>query len=566
VGAQDTTRAVPDTAGAARPAAARDTAPSTCAGQRITDVDINRQQRSVLDRSVPAAIRAPLRVLLIGSPTRPPAIEPFLLLRTGDECDEFARAESERILRAQPYVADASVRAVTDSAGGVHLDVQTVDDLHPIFGLGLSGGSLSSLKLGSQNLNGNGIYISGKWAQGYALRDGIGMRVEEYTVLDRPIQGTLNLDRNSAGSDYYGILSRPFYTIYQQFAWGADVRDAETYVGFYRPDTTRLSLAVRRRQADLSAVWRVGPQRIGYLVGAALTYEHRDPAPGGVVISKDEGIVSDPDTSVIGRYAESDRARVGVVLGLRMLSFVKAYAFDAVEGPQDVGRGVQVVAVTGPGLGSGSDGAFASNSLYGGVGTAKSFLGAQTIFEVNRFGGEWANAVVSGRLAWYLRPSRRQTQVLSMEYSGAWKSDVPYQLDLYAKQFGIRGFSGSGAPGARRLVLRAERRLIIPGIKDYLGLAAGLFADAGKMWAGTVPYGETTSMRGSVGLALLGAVPRSSRLVGRVDIAVPVTHDPRADRYDVRFTVTRVGRSFWRDPRDLIPARISAPLTNIFRL
>jgi hypothetical protein len=34
----------------------------------------------------------------------------------------------------------------------------------------------------------------------------------------------------------------------------------------------------------------------------------------------------------------------------------------------------------------------------------------------------------------------------------------------------------------------------------------------------------------------------------------------------VRFTVTRVGRSFWRDPRDLIPARISEPLTKSFRL
>jgi len=571
-GAQDTTRVEPDTArvppGAPDSArVAADTAPPLCAGQRISSVEIGRQQRTVLDRSVPAWLRTPLRVLLVGAPTRPPAIEPFVLLEEGDRCDDFARAESERMLRAQPYLADATVRAVDDSAGGVRIEVETVDDVRPIVSLGVAGGSVTSLKLGSANLGGNGIYVAGDWERGSALRDGFGLRAEEYTVFNSQIRGTLNLERNTVGNDYYAVLTRPFYTSFQRTAWEVDFRDAETFAGFYRPDTTRLSLGVNRRQANAAAVARVGPAGVGFLAGGLLSYEHADPAPGGVVVSREHGVQPDTgDKSVVGRYPGLDRTRLGAVLGLRALSFMKAYAFDALEGPQDVGRGVQAVTVVGRGVGSGREGLFLTGNVYTGVGTPRSFVGLQTILEVNRFGSDWENAVVSGRLAWYARPTRRQTQVLSLEYAAAWRDAVPYQLDLYEKRFGLRGFAGSGAPGARRAVVRAERRLILRGIGEYLGLGTGLFADAGKMWAGKVPYGETTSARGSLGISLLGAVPRSSRLLGRLDLAVPVTKDPRADRYDVRFTIARAGRSFWSDPRDLTPARRAAPLADIFRL
>jgi hypothetical protein len=562
VGAQDTTGVSPDSA-----RAAADTAPSRCARQRISSVVINREQRTVIDRSLPPILRAPFRVLLVGRPTRPPAIEPFVLLEEGEPCDEFARAESERMLRAQPYLADATVRAVDDSAGGVRLEVETVDELHPVFGLGFGDGGLSSLKLGSTNLGGNGIYVAGDWQQGVALRDGFGFRAEEYTVLNSQIRGTLNLDRNTVGDDYYAILTRPFYTTYQHTAWELDVRSAETFVGFYRPDTTRLSLGVDRRQANAAAVVRVGPRQVGFLAGGLLSYERVDPAPGGVVISKEDGVRSDTaDKSVVGRYLESDRTRLGLVLGLRALSFMKAYAFDALEGPQDVGRGVQAVTTVGRGVGAGREGFFFNGTVYTGVGTPRSFVGLQTIMEVNRAEGDWENTVISGRVAWYARPSRRQTQILSLEYSGAWKDAVPYQPNLYDDRFGIRGFTGSGAPGARRLVLRAERRLILPGMREYLGLGTGVFADAGKMWAGNVPYGKDTNLRGSLGVAILAAVPRSSRLLGRLDFAVPVTNDKRADNFEVRVTLGRTGRSFWSDPRDLSPARRGAPLFNIFRL
>ena len=61
--------------------------------------------------------------------TKPELIRRFLLLDEGRPCSELRRAESERILRAQPFLADASVLAFPNDKGGVDLEVRTIDVL-----------------------------------------------------------------------------------------------------------------------------------------------------------------------------------------------------------------------------------------------------------------------------------------------------------------------------------------------------------------------------------------------------------------------------------------------------
>src|SRR5213592_112349 len=42
--------------------------------------------------------------------TRNDVVQAFLALHVGRPCTEFRRAESERVLRAQPFISDATVR------------------------------------------------------------------------------------------------------------------------------------------------------------------------------------------------------------------------------------------------------------------------------------------------------------------------------------------------------------------------------------------------------------------------------------------------------------------------
>ena len=128
-----------------------------CAGQRINAIVVRSYAPTVaVFNKVPVLARC-WRDSPNDQPVRHP---PFLLLREGDRCNELRRAESERILRAQPFIAYAVVRPLADSGGGVVLDVRTTDELaivvasrperKPVVRL---------LRLGDANVAGEGIYL-----------------------------------------------------------------------------------------------------------------------------------------------------------------------------------------------------------------------------------------------------------------------------------------------------------------------------------------------------------------------------------------------------------------------
>jgi len=114
--------------------------PVTCKGEIISRIDI--------DASPPFRITGSSIWKRVGRfaakehyTTRETVIRRYLALQLGDKCTEVRRAESERILRAQPFIADASVLAYADGQGGVILSVTTVDEVSLILSIGLGGGT-----------------------------------------------------------------------------------------------------------------------------------------------------------------------------------------------------------------------------------------------------------------------------------------------------------------------------------------------------------------------------------------------------------------------------------------
>jgi len=85
-----------------------------CDGKTVSAITI--APRAPLFLQVPRALRAFARgVGLEHATTRADVIRRFLLVDVGRPCSATALAESERILRLQPFLADATVRAVPDS-------------------------------------------------------------------------------------------------------------------------------------------------------------------------------------------------------------------------------------------------------------------------------------------------------------------------------------------------------------------------------------------------------------------------------------------------------------------
>src|SRR5207247_7804918 len=129
----------------------------------------------------------------------------------------------------------------------------------------------------------------------------------------------------------------------------------------------------------------------------------------------------------------------------------------------------------------------------------------------------------------------------------AWRSIVPYQLDLGDRQGGVRGYANTLEAGAQRLLIRAEERLDLARYQQTrAAFGFALFSDAGRMWAGDVPYGVDTPIRASVGAALLAAIPARSQRTIRAELAMPLSREHQA-RPEARFIVRVPSSGFWSD-------------------
>jgi hypothetical protein len=123
----------------------------------------------------------------------------------------------------------------------------------------------------------------------------------------------------------------------------------------------------------------------------------------------------------------------------------------------------------------------------------------------------------------------------------------------------------SDQPGARRLVVRGEQRMVIPTRLNVADLGLAVFAEGGRLWSDrTVPFSMTTPWRGAAGVSVLAAVPPRSRRLWRVDLAVPLGGDPRR-QFQVRVTNLDRSRLFWQDPMDVLVSRERTAPTSLFQ-
>jgi outer membrane protein assembly factor BamA len=117
--------------------------------------------------------------------------------------------------------------------------------------------------------------------------------------------------------------------------------------------------------------------------------------------------------------------------------------------------------------------------------------------------------------------------------------------------------------GGQRVVLRSEHRWLLGGFTKFDNIGIAAFSDAGRMWAGGVPYGQDVSIRVSAGVGLLLAIPKQSRRLMRADFAVPLIPDRNA-HYEFRFTISTPFSTLWSEPGVIGRLRSATPATNIF--
>lgn len=539
----------------------RETIP--CRGQRIDNVTIYSLAPTVANlRRVP---RLAAIARAVHATTRPDLIRRYLLLDAGDACDERRRAESERILRAQPFIADAEVFVVANDEGGVDLEVRTSDETSIVLGGGVRGRApmLTSALLGNANIAGEGVYGAASWRYGDGFRDGFAARVRDHQFLGRSMLASLEGDRNPIGGSWRAELARPYFTDLQRTAWRLRTGSQLEYVELRRPDGERPLVTLDRDFFDVGAITRVGlPGYLG-LVGMSLSGESAE--AGTRLLKADSGIIRDIGAAPV-TYAPHRIGRINALLGLRGIRFVRIDGLDALAATQDLPVGFQLGTQVGHSngkLGATESDLSLAGDLYVGATNGRSTVRLQVQGEGRRALGAWSDVLTSGRAVHYLKLTPVHQNQLSLEWSGGYRERVPFQLLLGVPQGGVRGYEEATFAGGRRVVARVEQRYAFPNVRRLADLGVALFGDAGRQWAGDVPFGVTTGVKSSAGFSVLAAVPSRSARLWRADFAFPLNAGA-GSRLTVRFSNIDRTAFEYRSPRDVSDRRALTVPTSLF--
>ena len=498
--------------------------------------------------------------------TKEHVIRAFLALQVGRPCTEFRRAESERVLRAQPFLSDARVRVVPDSSDGVAAFVETTDEIPVIVGGRFSGITPDALALGSANIAGVGLRAEAAWERARGYRTGYGGRLVEYAAFDRPYVVSIDAYQHRIGHVAAIEMGHPFYTNLQRISWQVGARTSTIYPGFARPARDALALQIDEQRWGVSALARVFGTGTVTLLGAGLTGRSVKPGAEGVIVS-DSGFAADTGVALRGRYSPFEVARAGVIFGVRQFRYVQVDGFDALTGSQDVPNGVSGALFVARGLPAfGESDVFLSGATYAGLARRKLWLANVAEVEGRRdnLTPGWNSIVGSTRTALYLGGGPGLLLIVSDELSGGAWSRLPLQLTLSDRVGGLRGYRSSGVAGERRNVVRSELRYSRMNVIRSADLGVAAFGEMGTLVAGDAPYGWTGT-RYSAGLSLLAAYPSRSKRTYRVDLAIPFTRaGAGGGRVELRFGSEDRTTRFWEEPQDVARARTGEVPATLF--
>ena len=564
--AQDSTRAV------TRVAAQNAARAVACEGHVISAIDIRPQSPYFAGLTGQWRWIA-RRATSLHATTRAKVIRRFLLVHVGEPCTGIGLEESERVLRAQPFLAEARVSAYDDGNGGVRIDVFTVDEIGLLAGLNAQSGSpyVTRFLLGEGNLAGQGIQASADWHYYQFYRDRYAASLIDYDFLAKPYRLQIDAIRQPEGGLWDVGLTHPFLSELQRAAWVVSGGSQRVFYGFQSPTFPNNfdipAVDFTRSYWQVGGIVRVGAPGKFSLFGLSLSQE-REVVSRTPVALTDSGLIKDTVAAtapeLTNRFAHvTQSGRVNILWGFRDVDFLRVSGFDVLSGDEDLRRGFQFGTFFGHGLsalGTRGEDTFVSSAIYSGAGTTQWFTGLQAQGEgrENDITHGWDGILVSGRWAAYYKPAGNQVFILDEEYGLGIRQRIPFQLGFADFRGGIRGYRLSQDAGGERSVSRFEYHLALPPIRQLAQIGVGPFVDAGKLWAQDTPFGVSTPFTFSTGLSLFVAIPPRSRRMWRFDVAFPVTNEPHVHGVEFRFTTqtfSYTSYTFYQEPQDLARAR-----------
>ncbi len=458
--------------------------------------------------------------------TQPYVIEDQLLFKRGDRYSQRLLDESERILRNNRFLYDASVKPIAYHDGQVDVAVTTRDvwTLNPGISFGRHGGTNTyGFEIEELNILGTGTALSLSQKSGID-RDSTLLEFKDPHLLGTWAQLNAKYANNSDGYQRGISLNRPFYALDARWAAGIAALDDDRIEPLYDLGKVIDKFRERHQFAESYWGWSHGldngwTQR--WSVGA--TYDERrfDLAPGWTGAS----------------VLPEDRKFVYPWIGFDLLQddFTKYRNHDQIGRTEDFYLGTRFSARLGwadSAFGSDRRALFFSASAGHGMGASEhSTLVLSSAIDGRVEDGKLANTLFDAALRYYNKQSERRLFFTTLVASVGHDLDLDNQI-LLGGDNGLRGYPLRYQGGEASALLTVEERYFTDWYPLRLFRVGGaMFFDVGRTWGTTEVSTPSQGWLKDVGIGLRIGNSRSG--LGNmihVDLAFPLDGDPSIDK------------------------------------
>lgn len=469
--------------------------------------------------------------------TRDKVINNQLLLDSGDPYSGRLLQESERILRRNDFLIDASVKPVRYENGVVDVLVTTHDtwSLTPDISASRSGGeNRVGLGVEETNLFGRGQLVRLKYVDNVD-RSSASFDFEDTNLGRSWWSAFLRVADNSDGNATFVSLVRPFHALDARWSAGGQLLDDDRRTALYSLGDESVEFRHEREFVTAFGGWSTGLKN-----GWARRWS------AGFVY--DDNVFSDVRDPNLPALIPANRKFVYPFIAMEIVED----RFETTANANQMGRtedfflGTRLSASIGwadRGLGSDRDAQIFSATASAGFGSLKKtslFLSA--IANGRRESGKTANGITTVNARFYHRQSEKRLFFVTAEGSLGHNLDLDHPVQLGGRK-GLRGYPLRYQSGDSKMLFTIEQRYFTEWYPFRLFRVGGaVFADVGRSWGNNPVDERKFGWLSDVGFGLRFAPTRfSTEKVVHLDFAFPLGGEDSVDSVQVVF---RAKRSF----------------------
>lgn len=455
--------------------------------------------------------------------TRPETIRHQLLFKPGDGFDARLLEESERILRSNDYLYDASIKPVLNPDGSVDIDVRTKDvwTLLPEFSFSREGGENEVLfGIEEDNFLGRGQHLQVTWADDVERTSTI-LEFSDRQLGSSWVGVDLGLADSSDGHTIKLDVIKPFYALDSRGAGGLSLFDTDRRSTLYALGDEAAEYQHERHFARAFTGWSAGLHD-GWVRRwtAGMVY--------------DENHFSDVSEPELVQVLPADRKLVYPFIGYEILEdrYETSSNHNQIDRSEDFYLGTRLGLTLGwsdTAIGADRDAliyGLSGNYSIGSMQSTALLLAGRASGRVED--GASANALVRLSADYYKRQSNKRLFFAHLNAAIGHDLDIDNPVEIGGDS-GLRGYPLRYQAGDSSVVLSVEQRYYTDWYPWRLFRVGGaVFFDVGRVWGPNPIDAEQLGWISDAGFGLRLAPTRfGTTKVIHIDIAFPI--DPSDD-------------------------------------